>query len=146
LQYTFSGMKGNIEEGGHRVPFGVRWPARIKPGTICKDVICLNDFMATVADLLGVPLPENAAEDSSSILPLLDGTKNVLTDRSLVVNHDYKGGFAIRKGKWKLVEAKLFDLDTDPKELKDVANEFPEIVKELASTLERYQESGRSRK
>jgi arylsulfatase A-like enzyme len=101
--------------------------------------------MATVADLLDVKLPENTAEDSTSILPLLEGTKTVLPDRTRVVNHSYVGEFAIRKGKWKLVDAKLFDLEADPKETKDLALENPEIVKELADTLKRYQETGRSR-
>lgn len=91
LQYHFSGHKGDIAEGGHRVPFAVRWPGTVKPGSTCADVICLNDFMATVAEMLDVPLPANAAEDSTSILPLLNGKKTSLPERALVVNHGYKG-------------------------------------------------------
>jgi len=102
--------------------------------------------MATAAELLDFELPDGAAEDSTSILPLLLGEKTSLPNRPWVVNHDYKGGFAIRKGKWKLVgDSKLYDLDDDPKEAKDIARQYPEVVMELSATLDKYKESGRSR-
>lgn len=148
LRYHFKGWKGQIHEGGHRVPFVARWPGRVKPGSTCSEVICLTDFMATVADLLDVPLSKNVAEDSTSILGLLTGTAESLPDRPMVVHHDYKGNFAIRKGKWKLVagdKPSLFDLQADPKESRDVAGENGEVVKRMADTLKRYQDSGRSR-
>jgi len=148
LQYHFSGHKGQIAEGGHRVPFVVRWPGRVKPGSTCNEVICLNDFMATVADLLDVPLPRNAAEDSASVLPLLTGESSSLPDRPMVVHHDYKGNFAIRKGKWKLVPGerpRLFDLEADPKESNDVAEGNEGVVKHMTNTLKKYRESGRLR-
>ena len=146
LRNHFRGHKGQIHEGGHRVPFVVRWPGRIKPGSTCSQTICLNDFMATTADILDFKLPDNAGEDSISILPLLFAEKTSLPNRPLVVNHDYGGGFAIRKGKWKLVDnSRLFDLKADPKESKNIANQFPEIVMELSATLKKYRESGRSR-
>jgi len=103
LSNYFKGFKMNIHEGGHRVPFVARWPGKIKPGSSCNQTICLNDFMATTADLLDFELSNNAAEDSVSILPLLCGEKTSLPNRPLVVNHDYSGNFAIRKGKWKLI-------------------------------------------
>ena len=145
LRHTLKGIKSMIHEGGHRVPFVVRWPGKTKPGTTCKEVICLNDFMATVADMLGAELPNNAAEDSTSILPLLTGEAKTLPDRPMVVNHDYRGNFAIRDGKWKLVGEQLFDLDADLKETTDIAEKHPEVVKRLSATLKTYQESGRSR-
>lgn len=146
LRHHFKGHKTHIHEGGHRVPFIARWPGEIKPGSTCSETICLNDFMATTADLLDVTLPDNAAEDSTSILPLLTGEKINLPNRPMVVNHDYGGTFAIRKGKWKLVDSvKLFDLNVDPKESNDVARQFPEVVQELTKTLKEYKEGGRSR-
>lgn len=148
LRHHFKGIKGQIHEGGHRVPFVARWPGVIRPGSTCGEVICLNDFMATVADLLDVPLPENAAEDSASMLPLLTGEKTALPDRPMVVHHDYRGNFAIRKGKWKMVpgkEPRLFDLHADPKESDDVAGDHPQVVEHMAQTLEQYRQSGRSR-
>jgi arylsulfatase A len=147
LRYHFKGHKAQIHEGGHRVPFVARWPARIKPGSSCSQVIGLNDFMATVADILDVELPDNAAEDSVSILPLLTSESTSLPDRPLVVNHDYGGSFAIRHGKWKLVERgrQLFNLEDDPKEASNVAKAHPEVVQNLLATLDRYRKSGRSR-
>jgi arylsulfatase A-like enzyme len=128
-----------------RVPFIARWPGKIVPGSNCREVICLNDFMATVAEILEFPPPDNATEDSTSILPLLTGDETFLPGRPMVVNHDYHGNFAIRDGKWKLVGEKLFNLDTDLKETTDVAAQHPEIAARMARTLETYRQSGRSR-
>ncbi len=147
LRRHFKGMKCQIHEGGHRVPFVARWPGRIKAGSTCRQTICMNDFMATVADLLDVSLPENAGEDSTSILKLLTGEATQLPNHPSVVNHSLGGQFAIRKGKWKLVpkpQAQLFDLEADPKEEHNIATAHPEIVSELEQTLERYQKDGRS--
>ena len=147
LDDKLRGTKASIYEGGHRVPFIVRWPAKIKAGSSCNETICLNDFMATVADLLKVKLDDNTAEDSYSILPLLTGEKKELAEHPMVVHHDYKGRFAIRDAKWKYIPHanELYDLESDLKETKNVAKEFPEIVKKLKTTLEKYQKSGRSR-
>ena len=147
LRHNFKGRKCQIQEGGHRVPFVARWPARIKAGSICKQTICMNDFMATVADLLDVSLPENSAEDSTSILKLLTGEATELPNHPSVVNHSLGGQFAIRKGKWKLIpkpRVQLFDLDADPKESKNLASAHPKIVKEMSETLEKYKWGGRS--
>ncbi|MFK7851500.1 MAG: arylsulfatase [Akkermansiaceae bacterium] len=145
LRRTLKGIKSQIHEGGHRVPFVVRWPGKIKAGSTCKEVIGLNDFMATMADLIEMELPKDAAEDSTSILPLLLGETETLPDRPLVVHHDYKGNFAIRSGKWKLVGNQLFDLETDLKETTNVAAEHMDLVEKMAAILKRYQEEGRSR-
>ncbi len=146
LNYHFKGFKSQIHEGGHRVPFVARWPGKIKPGSTCEQTICLNDFMATTADLLGVTLPTDAAEDSTSFFGLLTGEKAALPNRPPVVHHDYNGRFAIRRGKWKLVTGTLlYDLDADPKETTDLASKYPEIVSELAGRLKKIQGSGRSR-
>lgn len=144
LQHHLTGNKGQIQEGGHRVPFIARWPGKIVPGSNCREVICLNDFMATVAEILEFPLPDNATEDSTSILPLLTGEESFLPSRPMVVNHDYNGNFDIRDGKWKLVGAKLFNLETDLKETTDVATQHPEIAARMAKTLETYRQNGRS--
>ena len=104
--------------------------------------------MATVAEIIGFELPGNCAEDSTSLLPLFTGERERLPDRPLVINHDYSGNFAIRKGKWKLIEEsgfKLYDLSKDPKESKELSGSHPEIVKELSAVLDRYRSDGRSR-
>ncbi len=69
--------QGSIWESGHRVPFCAYWPGRVKLGSVCDDTICLNDLMATCADVLGVKLPDLAAEDSVSVLPDLLRTATV---------------------------------------------------------------------
>jgi arylsulfatase A-like enzyme len=147
LRHNFKGHKCQIHEGGHRVPFVTRWPGRIKAGSICDETICLNDFMATVADILNVSLPDNAGEDSYSILKLLTGEATKLPDHPGIVNHSLGGQFAIRKGQWKLVpkpEVQLFDLDADPMESQNMTSSHPEVVQEMIKTLESYQKNGRS--
>jgi arylsulfatase A-like enzyme len=146
LHHHYKGHKAQIHEDGHRIPFIVRWPGRVKAGSSCRETICLNDFMATVAAVTAAELPLNAAEDSNNILPLMLGKPRVSVP-SQVVNHDYRGNFAIRKGKWKLVSGKpdrLFDLDEDPKEANNVAAAHPEIVAQMSKTLADYKTTGRS--
>src|SRR4029079_14440998 len=62
--YVFRGHKADIYEGGHRIPFVARWPGRVKPGSRSDQLLCLTDFMATCAQILGVELPPTAGEDS----------------------------------------------------------------------------------
>lgn len=147
VRHHFKGQKAQIHEGGHRVPLIVRWPGKVKAGSKCDEVVCLNDFYATTAALLEQKLPENAAVDSTNLLPLLTGEKALLPDRPLVVNHDIGGNFAVRKGPYKLVLTKkpqLYHLGNDPKESKDISAEHPEIAKELAAELAKMIHNGRS--
>jgi len=148
LHNHYKGHKAQIYEGGHRLPFVVRWPGVVKPKSTCEQTVCLNDFIATVADMLGVILPDNSTEDSYSILPLLTGKVKWQPYRPMVVHHDYYGNFAIRNNRWKLVEAKeksLFDLDADIKETTNIIEKRPRITQHLSATLKKYKESGRTR-
>ena len=160
----FRGHKADIFEGGHRVPFIVRWPGKVKPGASSADIVCLTDFMATVAEIAGVKIPANAAEDSVSFLPALlgkDGPK-----RTVLVSHSINGSFAIRDGNMKLclcagsggwsvprpgsAEEKglppdqLFDLAADRAETKNLAADQAEIVTRLAALLDKTIADGRS--
>ncbi|MEM7383910.1 MAG: arylsulfatase [Verrucomicrobiota bacterium] len=98
------GHKADIFEGGHRVPFLVQWPARVEAGTTCDRTICLTDFFATAADVLGAvkDVPPNAAEDSFSFLPALKDPGSSEAQRPSIVHHSINGSFALRKGPWKL--------------------------------------------
>jgi arylsulfatase A len=163
--YHFRGYKADIFEGGHRIPFIVRWPGKVQPGSVCDDTICLTDLLATVAAILDFDLPENAGEDSVSILPDLFG-KATGPVREATVHHSINGSFSIRQGNWKLelcpgsggwsypqpAEAEnldlprfqLYDLSEDIGERNNVIDRYPEIVEQLTELLIKYVNDGRS--
>ena len=149
--------KGSPHEGGHRVPFIARWPGRILPGSASDYTICLTDMLATAADILTVKLPDNAGEDSFSILPVLLGkTPAAPLRKAIFVQGDTDdNAIAICTGKWKVIETtrgqngkvhQLYDLTVDPGETTDVAKEHPEVVKQLAVELAKARTDGRTRK
>ncbi|MGH7202151.1 MAG: sulfatase family protein [Planctomycetaceae bacterium] len=160
------GQKADIWEGGHRVPFIVRWPGKIKAGSTSDQTICLTDLPATCAAIVGAELPQNAGEDSYDILPALLGTDEGRPIREATVHHSLHGTFAIRQGDWKLVlglgsggftqprviepkpgepAGQLYNLAADPAEERNVYAEHPEIVARLRQLLENYKTRGRSR-
>jgi arylsulfatase A-like enzyme len=163
--HVFRGHKADIYEGGHRVPYLVRWPGKVKPGTTSDQLVCLIDLMATCADLLGAKLPADAGEDSMSLLPALLG-KTDQPRREAVVHHSVNGSFAIRQGKWKLLLCpgsggwsaprpgrddasklplvQLFDLGMDIGEKRNLQEQHPEVVAQLSKLLEKYVSDGRS--
>jgi arylsulfatase A len=100
--HIWRGTKADIWDGGHRVPFIARWPGRVEAGTTCDTPICHTDFMATCADVIGAALPDDAAEDSFSLLQLLLGQEPA-QKRSPVVHHSANGTFALRDGPWKMI-------------------------------------------
>lgn len=162
---NFRGYKADIWEGGHRVPFLVRWPGHVKAGTTSDRLICHTDLMATVASVLDIPLPDTAGQDSVSILPALEG-KATQPLREAVVHHSIEGEFSIRQGKWKLAlcagsggwgkpgdaqalklgspAVQLYDMTTDPSETKNVQAEHPQVVAQLTQLLTKYVNDGRS--
>jgi len=164
--YKYRGHKADIFEGGHRVPFIVHWPARVKAGTMCSETICLTDLMATAGEITASEIPDNAAEDSVSFLPALLGKKLAQPLREATVHHSINGSFAIRQGNWKLILCpgsggwsapkpndaykkklpliQLYDLSSDPGETKNLYESNPERVKELYSLLKKYVDNGRS--
>jgi arylsulfatase A len=103
------GVKRDIWEGGHRVPFLARWPGHVPPGATSAETICHVDLLATCAALLGTKLPSNAGEDSCNILPALLGKKSKHPIREATVLHAYNGSFAIRQGDWVLIDARSSD-------------------------------------
>ncbi len=98
------GTKADIWEAGHRVPFFVRWPGKVKAGSESGRTITHTDLFATVADVIGadLPDPQEAAQDSFSFLPLMLG-KDDQFKRAPVIHHSGGAMFAIRDGDWKLV-------------------------------------------
>ncbi|MBI9072966.1 MAG: arylsulfatase [Melioribacteraceae bacterium] len=162
----FRGHKADIFEGGHRVPFIVKWPAGIKPGVISNKTICTTDLMATCASLTNQKLADNSGEDSFDMTPLFRNHESDEFQREATVHHSSNGSFAIRKGDWKLIlcrgsggwsapkpaEAKkkglpkvqLYDLSQDIGEQINLQAQYPAIVEELTALLQRYADNGRS--
>jgi arylsulfatase A-like enzyme len=162
----FRGTKADIFDGGHRIPFVVRWPGHIAPGSHCDQTVCLTDLLATCAEVIGEKLPPNAGEDSVSLLPALLHPGLQAPLREAVVHHSINGSFAIRQGSWKLElcsgsggwsaprpgtaaakalpAVQLYDLTSDVSERENVQAEHPEIVARLTELLKKYIEDGRS--
>jgi arylsulfatase A len=163
--YIYRGHKADLYEGGHRVPFLVRWPDKIKPGTVSNQLVGQVDFLATFAELLAVTLPDNAAEDSISFLPALFGTDNGPIRKSLIYQ-SINGSFAIRDGQWKLALCpgsggwsypqpgrddqrglpafQLYDLSVDPAEKTNLVQSHPERVTKLKADMEQAIARGRT--
>ena len=163
--YVFRGHKADIFDGGHRVPFLVRWPGVVQPGTTSGQLVSLVDLTATCAEVVGAKLPDDAAEDSVSLLPVLRGEADAPV-REALVHHSISGKFSIRQGRWKLElcpgsggwsqprdpqavrqglpPIQLYDMEADVGEQRNVEAEHPEVVKRLTALLERYVAQGRS--
>jgi arylsulfatase A-like enzyme len=159
------GYKADIWDGGHRIPLLCRWPARVKAGSRYDQTTCLVDLMATCAEMVGAKLPDDAGEDSVSILPALLGQIDKPL-RDTVVHHSISGKFAIRKGKWKLElcsgsggwaspkdpeatkqglpEIQLYDMTADVGEKRNLQAEQPDVVRQLTALLEKQITDGRS--
>jgi len=136
------GFKASLWEGGHRVPFIVHWPKKIKSGKVSNGLICLADMMASFADLIDYSLDENMGEDSFNVLPLLLGKNKEI--RESIIHQDYGGRLSVRKGSWKLVGEELYDISADLAEKKDLAAEHPQIIEELKQLLKNQIENGRT--
>ncbi|MCC6354150.1 MAG: arylsulfatase [Verrucomicrobiae bacterium] len=163
------GMKRDDWEGGHRVPFIVRWPGRVRPGSTSAQTVSLTDVMATCAAVCGATLPAGAAPDSCNLLPVLlhgDGTRparDYTVQQALAV-------FSIRQGPWKYLDhrgsggnnydspelrafalpdtapgapGQLYNLDDDPGETTNLYFNHPGIVAELKGLLDRWKSSAK---
>lgn len=140
--------KRSIYEGGHRVPFVARWPGKVQAGSTWKHTICLNDLMATAAEITGAQLPPNAGEDSVSFLSALLGKTDAPT-REATIHQSMGADLAIRQGPWKLIfkqdgSRELYNLESDLSETKDVHAANPEVVTKLTALMQRYLNEGRS--
>ena len=139
------GYKRDVWEGGHRVPFLVRFPGWVKPGSVSDALVHQADLFATVAELLGVPIPDNAGEDSVSLLPLFRGTATSV--RRHAISCGVNGTQALRDGPWKLVclpKPQLYHLGDDLGERIDLAEKHPERVRDMLALRERFITEGRT--
>jgi arylsulfatase A-like enzyme len=152
------GYKADAWEGGHRVPFIVRWPGVVKPGSVCDRLVHQADLMATFAGILGTELPPNAGEDSFSLMPLLEGSNEPVRDHA--VSASIRGVPALRLGPWKYIPApgsggwseggnpsqpiQLYNLADDIGETRNLAAHDPERVARMQALLENLIVRGRS--
>ncbi|MFK7765694.1 MAG: arylsulfatase [Mariniblastus sp.] len=147
---NYRGGKRDIYEGGHRVPFFVRWPNGIKkPGRVWDKIVGQIDLLATVAEVIGKPLPMNAGEDSLSFARVLTDPKFDY-ERAPLINHSVSGQFAVTEGSWKLVfphrksKLELFNLATDSAEKNNIASTHPDQVERLKKLATDIVLNGRS--
>lgn len=161
--YIFRGKKTAIYEGGHRIPAIISWPGHFESGRECGQMTCLCDLFATFAQMLGEKVPDNAGEDSISLLPALHEDKAV---RQSVVHSSGDGSFSIRTKDWKLelcrhagsgmdkavfeptttdeVPYQLYNLTEDIREEHNVAAAHPDICLAMVQELMGIIENGRS--
>lgn len=161
----FRGVKRDTYEGGHRVPFIVRWPSEIEAGAVSDEVVSQVDFAATFAELVGRDLSEDEAIDSYNLLPVLRGEDYEKPLRTATVQNTQPNKYAIRQGDWVLIDAAsgasrkeaanyleyfglapfdkdtkglLFNLKEDPRQSKNLFTEYPEKVEAMRALLRRY--------
>jgi arylsulfatase A-like enzyme len=161
------GMKGDAWENGHRMPFIVRWPGRVKAGSSSDQRICFTDLLATFAAVVGVDLPADAGPDSFNILPVLLGRQpEEVPIRGPVVVPSANGTMAIHSGPWKLITAlgsggfskpsriqpaaggpdgQLYNLVDDRGETTNLYLQKPDVVARLKAELARIRQADRSR-
>lgn len=163
------GTKADVYEGGHRVPFIVRWPSRVRGGAVSETLVELNDLFATVAEITGRPLPNASAEDSFSFLAALTGRapEKAWPARTFAVHHSLTGVFALREGYWKYVpsrgsggfstpkqiepkggepEGQLYQLKQDLQETRNLWSLEPERVARMSTRLEEIRRGTRTRR
>lgn len=154
----FRGKKNTAFEGGHRVPFLVRWPRQMPSGVTSDLLFSHTDLLATIAELVSMPLPEGAGEDSFSILSnLLSQGKDSSQRPALIVDTGHhgltSGDFSIRRDNWKLIimaprqqgdegERLLFNIKRDPHEEDNVKDTFPHVVRSLEQLLTKLKTCG----
>lgn len=147
------GRKASVYEGGHRVPFFIRWPAAGIEGGHDIDKLSVHvDLFPTLAELCNIPMPTDREMDGRSLAPLLKCADTPWEREPVVLQ--FHGGPAfpqdrlkaefsyIMTERWRLIHGReLYDIQADPSQRKDLAAEYPEVVEQLWSHYEPYWES-----
>ena len=154
--------KGDVYEGGHRIPFIIRWPEVVKPNSVCHQLVHHADLMATLADILNMNLSDNVGEDSFSLLPILKGEDKPIRENA--ISCAYNGMPGIRVGSWKLIvgraslpnatggtymlvpemKTQLYNLADDLGEENDLLDKYPDRAKRMFALYEKLVSDGRS--
>ena len=161
---SLRGMKADSYEGGHRVPFIVRWPSQTPASTVNEHLICHTDMLATLAVLTGQEVPIGQAQDSINQSPLLFMPKLEEPPRNTLITSNNPKYFGVRMGQWKMITGlgsggftqprdlkpseggptgQLFNLSEDLSETNNLWEKHPEIVKQLESILRQSKEAGK---
>jgi arylsulfatase A len=170
---SLRGLKRDLYEGGHRVPFVVRWPKKVSPGSVHDGLVSQVDLMATFAALVGVDLLPGQAEDSHN--QLAAWTEGQPSARTEIVHNTFAGAYAIRQGPWVLIlnsasaqgyagshhrvpdwyakqkgyrrseGIELYHLASDPGQMKDLHAKHPEKLQHLKARLQAIQAKGQVR-
>ncbi|MCG6190682.1 sulfatase family protein [Maribellus maritimus] len=159
------GMKGDTWDGGHHIPLVIKWPEKIKAGTIYNYDIGLTDFYATFADMTHQEMNENEAEDSYSFMTVLNGNREEKF-RDHIIYLSSSGKLAIKKGDWKYIQglgsggfsypanlspvkngptSQLYNMKKDIEEKNNLFLQKPKIAEELNTYLKKLVENGYSR-
>jgi len=161
----YRGLKQDIFEGGHRVPFIISWPQVIPAGSTSDEVVSQVDLAATFAKIIGYPLNNDEAIDSYNLLPVLKGENYPRPLRTATVQNTNRDAYALRQGDWVFMNSYkgthrteptsylqhfgleqysqehkglLFNLSEDPRQTRNLYNEHPERVKAMNALLNRY--------
>ncbi len=159
--FIWRGTKADIFEGGHRVPFMVKWHGRIKMGSTNSSPICITDIFETINEITGLEKAADVAPDSFSFLALLEGGNEFR--RPPIVHHSVNGTFSIRYWKWKMIFAdgsggrqapvgkpfqqpyQLFDIEKDPSETVNVIEQHEDVATILSEYLHQVRNEGTSK-
>lgn len=159
----FRGLKRDVWEGGHHVPFIIKWPGEIAPNSVSEEVLSQVDIMATLAHFTGIELPETAAPDSYDFSAVMKGDKYDSPIREATIHNTFEDKWGIRKGDWLYINDPsgghrvlpesfkaltgytdfttpgiLFNMQEDPAQRVNLYEQYPEKVKELEALLEEY--------
>jgi arylsulfatase A-like enzyme len=157
------GLKRDVWEGGHRVPFIIRWPGKIKAGKVVDETISQVDLAATFANVIGYKLKSDQAIDSYNLVPLLKGKRYKEPLRVATVQNTHDRAFALRQGDWLFIDAKsgthskppkgfeeamgytpdttpglLYNLKKDLSQHNNLYEQHPEKISAMKALLERY--------
>lgn len=131
------GRKGSTDEGGVRVPFHIRWPAKIKPGTKVGQIAGAIDLLPTLADLAGIKVQAKQPLDGVSLKPLLLGSDRTWPDR-MIFSH-WRNRVSVRTQRFRLDnEGKLYDMPRDPGQRQDVADQHPQVAQRLRTAAKKW--------
>lgn len=163
------GLKRDAWEGGHNVPFIVKWPGRVPAHSVSDETISQIDIMATLAAVTGAKLPAQSAPDSYNFLPVAEGASLLVPLREATVHNTYESIWGLRQGQWLYLdgptgghrkmpdsfmalrdykeftsEVLLFDMEADPGQRQNLSTKHPERIAAMQLLLQKYRDQGYS--